>query len=79
MVFVCCFCDHVHDESTGTAELRMSVLSRTPTRQDIVVSYTCCHACLQDDPQAITFRTRQNKPNLPGSTAGAGARQSVAA
>ena len=79
MVFVCCFCDHVHDESTGAADPHMSVMCRTPRRQGIVVSYTCCHACLQHDPRAITFRTRRNKPHWSGSTARAGARQSVAA
>ena len=79
MLLVCCFCDQARDESTGAADPYMSVMCRTPRRQGIVVSYTCCHACLQDDPRAITFRTRRNRPHWSGATAKAGARQSVAA
>jgi hypothetical protein len=79
MLLVCCFCDQARDESPDTTDLDVCAVSRMPRRQGIVVSYTCCHACLQDDPRAITFRTRRNKPHWSGATARAGARQSVAA
>jgi len=79
MMFVCCFCDQARDESTGNIDLFVNVVSRTPEWQDTIVSYTCCHACLQGDPRAITFRTRQNKPNLSVLAARAGVRRSVAA
>jgi hypothetical protein len=79
MLFVCCFCDHVRDESTGAADPHMSVMCRTPRRRGIVVSYTCCQACLQNDPRAITFRTRRNKPHCSGPAARVWGRQSVAA
>ena len=79
MLLVCCFCDQVRDQSPDTTDLHVYAVSRMPRRQGIVVSYTCCHACLQDDPRAITFRTRRNKPQRSGATARAEARQSVAA
>jgi hypothetical protein len=73
MLLVCCFCDHVREESTDHTDLRLHVTSRT------AVSYTCCHACLQGDPGAITFRTRQNKSNTFVPTARARARRPIAA
>lgn len=69
MLLVCCFCDQVNDKSMDIAALHRHAGSRPPKRLNTVVSYTCCQACLQDDPRAITFRMRQKQSNtsvLPG-------------
>lgn len=64
MLRVCCFCDQVGEDSKDRMDVQRHVVSRHPKRHGTVVSYTCCPACLQDDPQAITFRARQNQPSL---------------
>jgi len=66
MLMVCCFCDEVRDESMGHGqwrELHVYIGSLASKREDTIVSYTCCHNCLQDDPRAIAFRTRQSRSN----------------
>ena len=67
MLLVCCFCDKVHDDAMSQArerlwqDLRVYNALRNPRREDTILSYTCCHECLQRDPRAIVFRTRQNE------------------
>ena len=64
MLRVCCFCDQVGEDSKDQIDQQNLVVSRHPKRQGTVVSFTCCPACLQDEPQAITFRTRQRQPTI---------------
>jgi hypothetical protein len=63
MLLICCFCDQVRDESVGFTlwrNLHVSMASLKPKREDIILSYTCCESCLQKDPRAGAFRTRQS-------------------
>jgi hypothetical protein len=79
LLLVCCFCDQVDDKSTDISALHRHVGPRPPMRLDRVVSYTCCQACLQDDPGAVTFRMRQKRPNTSVPPGTVRARRSVAA
>lgn len=82
MLLVCYFCDQVRDESMGHGhwrELYGSMGSRTPKREETVLSYTCCDNCLQDDPGAIAFRTRQRPSHASVFPAKARSRRSIAA
>ena len=68
MLLVCCFCDNVHDETIGQRHwqnLQRYMASRKPTRADTILSYTCCHDCLQGNPHAIAFRARQSRTSVP--------------
>lgn len=78
MLQVCCFCDQVGEDSKDQIDVQRHVLSRHPKRHGTVVSYTCCPACLQDHPQAITFRARQSQPSI-GVSAMSRVRRSAAA
>jgi hypothetical protein len=82
MLLVCCFCDQVRDESMGHGhwrELYESMGSRSLKREETVLSYTCCHNCLQDDPGSIAFRTRQRPSHASVFPAKARSRRSIAA
>lgn len=82
MLLVCCFCDQVRDESMGHGhwrELHVYMGSRTSKREDTILSYTCCHNCLQDDPRAIAFRTRQSDSIASDLPASARSRRSIVA
>ena len=82
ILLVCCFCDQVRDESMGHGhwrEPRGYMRSCTPTRENTILSYTCCRNCLQDDPRAIAFRTRQSRSSAAVLPARARSRRSVAA
>jgi hypothetical protein len=67
MLLVCCFCDKVHDDAMSQArerlwqDLQVYNALRGPKREDTILSYTCCHVCLQRDPRAIVFRARQSE------------------
>lgn len=78
MLLVCCFCDQVNDKSADLAAFHRCVASRPPG-SEAVVSYTCCQACLQDDPRAVTFRMRQKQSHTPVLPGRARARRPVAA
>ena len=82
MLLVCCFCDQVREESMGHGpwrQLHVYLGSLTPKRENTILSYTCCHKCLQDDPQAIAFRTRQSLSNASVLPARARSRRWIAA
>jgi hypothetical protein len=83
MLLVCCFCDQIRDESMGHGHWREqlygSMGSRTPKREETVLSYTCCHNCLKDDPGAIAFRARQSPSHASVLPAKARSRGSIAA
>lgn len=70
MVLVCCFCDKIRDQSTQSLwhdlqAYEAYTVSRNVKREDTILSYTCCRDCLQDDPRAITFRTRRSHSRAP--------------
>ena len=82
MLLVCCFCDQIRDESMGHGhwrELYESMGSRSLKREETVLSYTCYDNCLQDDPGAIAFRTRQRPSHASVFPAKARSRRSIAA
>ena len=82
MLLVCCFCDKVCDDTMGQTdwqELRACTRFRQGRQEPIVLSYTCCHHCLQRHPQATAFRTRRNQSTASVGHAKARARQSLAA
>jgi hypothetical protein len=82
MLLVCCFCDQVCDESMGHGhwrELHVYMGSRAPKREDTILSYTCCHNCLRNDPRTVAFRTRQSRSNASVLPARARSRRSIAA
>jgi hypothetical protein len=64
MLLICCFCDQVRDESVGYTHwrnLHVYMVSRKAKREDTILSYTCCDSCLENDPRASAFRTRQRR------------------
>ena len=82
MLLVCCFCDKVREESishTHWRDLQVYVMSRTPKREDTILSYTCCDECLQGDPRAVAFRSRQSQSSASLLPPGTRPRRSVAA
>ncbi len=82
MLLICCFCDKVRDESIHHArwrDLQLYTLSRQPKREATILSYTCCDDCLQGDPRAIAFRTRQGQGSASVLSSGERTRRSVAA
>lgn len=61
---VCCFCDKVRDDSRNETtqglwqDLQLYMVLHKLRPEDIIIVYTCCRRCLEDDPRAIAFRTR---------------------
>jgi hypothetical protein len=82
MLLVCCFCDKVCDDTMRQSQWRQLHLDLRPhniKREGTVLSYTCCHICLQGDPHAIAFRTRQSQSHAAALNTNARSRRSVAA
>lgn len=82
MLLVCCFCDKVCEDTVRQRQwqhLHLDAVSRNLRPEDTVLSYTCCHHCLQRDPQAIAFRTRQSESRATALHPSARSRRSVAA
>jgi hypothetical protein len=85
MLLVCCFCDKVRDDTMCQAsesywqDLQVYMVSRNPKRENTILSYTCCHNCLQGNPHAIAFRTRQRPSSASVPDAGTRSRRSVVA
>ena len=82
MLLVCCFCDKVCDDTMRRSQwqhLHLYIVSRSVKREDTILSYTCCHGCLQGDPHAIAFRARQSDSGAATVKAAVRLRRSVAA
>jgi len=61
MVRVCCFCDKIHDDAIGLWQERRGSVSGNSTGESAILSYTCCHHCLDADPRADVFRARERQ------------------
>lgn len=64
---ICCFCEKVRDDAgTGSGQgpwqdMKNYKVSRGLRPLETVFAYGCCPECLEDDPRASAFRTR-NRP-----------------
>ena len=56
MLFVCCLCDRVCDDTLG----QPTVCHRQEHDDRPILSYTCCDDCFRGDPEAIAFRKRNS-------------------
>ncbi len=63
-VAICCFCDKVKEKTQDEPgpgrwqELESYMGSHKLKRENLIATYSCCAACLKEDPHAVAFRTR---------------------
>jgi len=64
---ICCFCEKVRDDAETEAgeglwqDMKTHMGSRGLRPLNTTFAYSCCPACLTDNPQASAFRTRKSQ------------------
>ena len=67
VLLVCCFCDHVREDSRTRPAHNLwedsqgDRVAGQMRPQNAMFVYSCCRKCLTDDPRAIAFRTRRSQ------------------